>query len=688
MISVDNDTTRFLIIDASAQAAESLLNIFRESGYSTRGTHISSQDELEEVLSGRCDLLLISDISAFSGFQEIFALVNQKDVDLPAIVLSAEDEDQLSLLKMGARAVVPAGHDEYLLSVAQKELIDLKIRRHHRRMSVALHESEKQRRLLLDDQVDAIVYVNHGHIQYANSAFLTLLGVSAEESIDGCAFKDLIAASDQQDIDQFLTGVEESGQALAAIQCTLVTRGGSEIHTRAVISATSFNGEFTLSLQIKPLEPKAARQKPEQPTAEDGTEPVESAEFDQSLDVAIQRAVSGKGKTALCCIHVETFKEIIEQHGESVSEKYLAMVARNLATVFTSAQPLTSIGAGNFAVLLRGGEEQEVKRQADEALSAITGQEVTIDEHSLSVRLSMGAVLLNEKSSDANHLMLYARQATVQAQKNGGNQLVIYQKPKVDSVQAATRQLAGMVSQAMKSGQFQMSYQPVISLTGSDGEYYEVSFRMTDAQGREHSAAEVRPKLEKTALWSKLDRWQLVEAKKELIAKRNQGSDTRLMVHVGGFSVTDNTFLPWLKAALETAGIPAQAISIQLSEQNLTRYPQEASDFLAQLKAMGCQSVISEFGCSLNPLKAIANLKVDWVKLDHSFAEGFRKDGDTSELKKMLEALGKSGKKAVVPGIESPAEMAPVWQFGADFIQGDYVHPPAGAMDFDFGSDS
>lgn len=65
---------------------------------------------------------------------------------------------------MGARAVIPLGNDEYLLNVAQKELKDLNIRRHHRRMSVALHELEKQRRLLLDDQVDAVVYVKSGRI--------------------------------------------------------------------------------------------------------------------------------------------------------------------------------------------------------------------------------------------------------------------------------------------------------------------------------------------------------------------------------------------------------------------------------------------------------------------------------------------------------------------------------------------
>ncbi len=684
MISVDNDTIRFLIVDASAEAAETLLNLFRETGYSTRGSRVNSQEELDDALSGRWDLLLISDPAAFANVQQIIDSVNQKDLDLPVIIFS--DEDHFTFLKMGARAVVPLGHDEYLATIVQKEMADLKTRRHHRRMSIALQESEKQRRLLLDDQMDAVVYVNRGCIQYANTAFMKLLGVAEGQSLDGEPFKNLIAADDQQDVDAFLLGVEESGQALAVIQCLLVAHDGAEIHTRAVISATSFNGEFTLSLQIKPIESTEVVQQLEQSVVGNDVGLVEQAQFEQALAVAIQRAVSDKGNGALCCIHVETFKTIDERYGKPVSEKFLKTVAYTLASHFTNAQPLASIGAGNFAVLLRDGQELAVKSQVEALLGGLA--DVTIDGHSLTVRLSLGAVLLNENSSDANRLMLYARQATVQAQKNGGNQLVIYQKQKVDSVRAATRQLAGMVSQALKNNQFRLSYQPMISLAGSTSEYYEVSSVMTDVQGREHPAGVFRPKLEKTALWSKFDRWQLIAASKELMTKRRQGTDTRLLVHVGGFAVTDNSFLPWLKVALETTGIPPEAIAVQLSEQNLARYPQEVPDFFTALKAMGCQSVISEFGCSLNPLQGIANLDVDWVKLDRSFVEGLRKDGSTKELQKMIEALSKNGKKVVVPGIESAAEMTPVWQFGADFIQGSYVQPPADVMDFDFGSDN
>ena len=405
------------------------------------------------------------------------------------------------------------------------------------------------------------------------------------------------------------------------------------------------------------------------------------------MDIAIQRAVEGKGKSALCYLHLETLKATHEQHGKEVSQKLFKTVAKKITSHLEAMHHVASMGGANFVALLREGEEQDITALVKSLLAAVTGEYIVVDQHLLPVKLSIGAVILSDTVSDADVLTDQSRQATVLAQKQGGNQLCFYQKRKVSSARSVEKQLAGMVSQAIKSKKFRLSYQPVISLAGSPVEYYEVSFVLTDTEGKEHDASEFRPKLEKISLWNKLDRWQLIEASKALMAKRKEGSDTRLLMHFGGFSTTDDTFVPWMKVALKAAGIPPGAIAIELSEQNLVRFSEVIPDFFRSLKEMGCQTVISEFGCSLNPLEGIAHLDIDLVKLDHSFTEGLSRGDNARELQKMIQALSQSGRKVIVPGIEKAEEMTPVWQFGADFIQGSYMQPPSERMDFDFGAD-
>ncbi|MGB1272250.1 MAG: hypothetical protein ACPG5T_09255, partial [Endozoicomonas sp.] len=145
----DKSTIRFLIIDSSSDDAEALLNVFREAGHATRGHQIRSLEDLEGALSEqqKWDLLLIAQPPEDLSLTQVFDCINQQGVDLPSILLAGfnpeepdDETDTLALIKQGVRAVAPEDNDDYLLTVALKELDDLKTRRQHRLMSVALHE--------------------------------------------------------------------------------------------------------------------------------------------------------------------------------------------------------------------------------------------------------------------------------------------------------------------------------------------------------------------------------------------------------------------------------------------------------------------------------------------------------------------------------------------------------------------
>ena len=51
-MDLDNrETIRVLIVDSSEEEAETLLNLFRDAGYSTRAHHVLSMEDLEKALA-------------------------------------------------------------------------------------------------------------------------------------------------------------------------------------------------------------------------------------------------------------------------------------------------------------------------------------------------------------------------------------------------------------------------------------------------------------------------------------------------------------------------------------------------------------------------------------------------------------------------------------------------------------
>lgn len=692
----NRDTLRLLIVDALAEEAEAILNVFRDAGHSTRAHHVVSVESIDEALSGhqKWDLMLISeqDMPEQLTVSSILERIEQQGRDVPAVLMSDHIEDQeiLEYLKLGVRCVIPQHSDETLLITADREIADLNTRRHYRRMSVALNESEKQRRNLLDDQVDALVYVGEGMIRYANPAFNALIGVEARVSLIGKAFKELVAKSDRTDVNEFLTSVEDSGRALAAIQCPLISENG-EIPIRAMITPTSFDGRFTLSLLVRTqeLQQQMSLSETEEANAvkpDSTTRLFDKKQFKEHLDVAIQRVVSEKEKFALMCISMDSLKDLHIKEGKRISHPVLFEVAKRLGLSLIEHKA-ASWGGGRFMVLIKAEDKQNVESVASQVLIEVAETDVMVEEKEVPVKLSLGAIMLTDANSDAKNLMTRARHACDQSLQQGEGKLCFYQKRKINTVRSVEKHLAGMVSQAMQHNRMSLMYQPVISLKGSNFEHYEVMLRMVDARGRVHNAVNFRSKLDKNSLWGKVDRWQVIQAGKDLMNHLSRDHKTRMFMNLGGNVITDKAFLPWMGVALKAAGIKPESVIIELSEQNIVRFNQRVPDFFKAVKDLGCRTSVSEFGCSLNPMDTIAPLDLDFVKVDASFTKDLTSESKDEELKEMVKELSEEGRQIIVPQVESPKAMAPLWHSGVDFIQGTFLQGPSESMNYNFEND-
>ncbi|MRI33706.1 hypothetical protein EOPP23_11985 [Endozoicomonas sp. OPT23] len=691
----NRETLRILVIDASSSEAEALLNVYRDAGYPTRAQHIMSMADLDEALSSdqKWDLILFSNTELPEGvfIQDMLEKVEQQGRDIPSIALSEHPEDDMSeLLKQGIRSVVPSDNDELLLLTSDREVSDLHTRRNYRRMSVALNESEKQRRNLLNDQIDAIIYVAGGKIRYSNPAFNEMVGFDASDNLAGKPFADLIAQNDRKDVSEFLISIEDSGQALAAIQCPLVRKGDSEVPVRVIVSPTSFEGSYTLSLLVRVhdehTESVAEKQEIEAVRPDTETHLFDKKQFSDQLDVAAQRVVSGRDKFALLCITLDSLRELHAKSGKRVSQPVYKEVSRRMGLSLLEHKA-GSWSGDCFMALVQTGDEKAVQELSGQILHDVAAEAIEIEDQEISIQLSIGAVMINDACSDIQTLLVRAKHTAVVSQKKGGGCLSFYKKRRISAVSSVEKHLAGMVSQALQKDNFKLFYQPIVSLKGSTEKHFDVQLRMRDVRGREHESTRFRSKLDKNAMWSKVDRWQVIQAGKELLDGMKKKDNVRLFFHLGGNAFTEKEFLPWMSVAFKAAGIPTSAVVIEMSEQNIVRFHKQAPQFFDAVKGMGFHTGVSEFGCSLKPLDTIEPFNLDYVKLDPSFTKDLTNENEGKELKDMIRVLADKGQKVIVPEVMSAVEMAPLWHTGVDFIQGDFVQEPSSDLDLSFEGD-
>lgn len=136
-------------------------------------------------------------------------------------------------------------------------------------------------------------------------------------------------------------------------------------------------------------------------------------------------------------------------------------------------------------------------------------------------------------------------------------------------------------------------------------------------------------------------------------------------------------FCTWLEKTLRAQQLAADQLVIELTEHS------EHGDFglirqqIAELRSLGCQVAIDDFGTGRSGLKAWAELRPDFVKIDRYFTEPLHRDPVAIEiLRPMLDIAHVLGSRVIAEGIENEHQLELLRGIGVDYLQGFHISRP------------
>ena len=102
---------------------------------------------------------------------------------------------------------------------------------------------------------------------------------------------------------------------------------------------------------------------------------------------------------------------------------------------------------------------------------------------------------------------------------------------------------------------------------------------------------------------------------------------------------------------------------------------------LQNLKHIGLQLAIDDFGLGYSSLSYLKRFPVDFLKIDRSFVEELGREPDgvskgTEIVKAMIELTHALGLKVIAEGVESAEQLRRLRQMRCDFAQGYYFSEP------------
>jgi EAL domain-containing protein (putative c-di-GMP-specific phosphodiesterase class I) len=156
-----------------------------------------------------------------------------------------------------------------------------------------------------------------------------------------------------------------------------------------------------------------------------------------------------------------------------------------------------------------------------------------------------------------------------------------------------------------------------------------------------------------------------------------RGDMPAVSINASVHSLLDLNFPDKLIALANKFGVPAEKITIEITESGLIKELSKSLDVLTRLRMKGVQISIDDFGTGYSMLQQLRRIPATELKIDRSFVNGmFTNDGDRIIVQKTIEIGQELGMKVVVEGVENAAQLEFMRRNDCDMAQGYFFTRP------------
>ncbi|MFC6592761.1 putative bifunctional diguanylate cyclase/phosphodiesterase [Deinococcus lacus] len=241
------------------------------------------------------------------------------------------------------------------------------------------------------------------------------------------------------------------------------------------------------------------------------------------------------------------------------------------------------------------------------------------------------------------------------------------------------RELTRDLQSAVGTGQFELFYQPIISLWRSELSGFEALIRWRHPQRGLVSPVQFIPLAEESRLILPLGEWILRRACGQAVEWKFEQRGLSMSVNVSALQFEQRDFVQSVQMALERSGLPGHCLTLELTESMVLRDIGLAGRHIRQLKESGVRFALDDFGAGYSSLSVLQSLPLDHLKMDRSFLQACRRP-DSKRPRLVLETLvsmaQRLGLTVIAEGVETAEQGELLRHFGCDSAQGYFFGRP------------
>lgn len=404
--------------------------------------------------------------------------------------------------------------------------------------------------------------------------------------------------------------------------------------------------------------------------------------FEDRLELALVRARRRSTMCAVFFLDVDRFKIVNDTLGHRAGDALLREVAARLRGAIRASDTVARFGGDEFAVVCDGlADERDALRIASSLHAALSAPcELEGESHVLST--SIGIALATGREATAEALLRDADAAMYRAKELGRARTELYDerlRARLDARVRVEREL----HQGLEAGELRLVYQPVVSLTTGGIRSVEALVRWDHPERGTLAPGEFLPIAEESGLIVRIGEHVMREACRQAASWRERlGDDAPLPIHVNlaARQLSQTTFVESVVRVLAETGARAADIALEITESSVIENTLLASDMLGELKALGFEILLDDFGIGYSSLGYLQQMPIDVLKIDRSFIDALGADADDERASAIVRAIvgmaDALGIDVVAEGVETDEQARISHALGCSLAQGFHFARP------------
>ncbi|NOX27275.1 MAG: bifunctional diguanylate cyclase/phosphodiesterase [Gammaproteobacteria bacterium] len=452
------------------------------------------------------------------------------------------------------------------------------------------------------------------------------------------------------------------------------TRHGA---TKYLVHTTANKDQISILLEETYQQNLAARQLAESSRYDDLTGLANETALRLVLETSLEHVDFDQVSMTLLSISIDTGKQ-----NASVDKKILSCllpaISRRLEHNLRATDMVSRGKKSGFNILLRHLNAESDSAIVAEKLIETLQSPYNIDERIISISCNIGMALPSVRHCNGQQLIEDADNALTCAQKLGGNHFSYHT---LRARPAESLNLRSRLNEALSQNQFRLVYQPQVDIKNNHVVAIEALLRWQLTPDNLLAPAQFMHHIEQSRHCTKVAHWVIDNVCQQISQWHFADQDKLpISINLSQKQFIDPSLVNTLENALLKYGTNPKQIRLEVNEITLRQNIKHSKETLQQLKQLGIQVSIDDFGTGARTLDTLHSFNVGQVKIDSSLI-GSALDTPTSMeiVDSLIISCHQLGINIAAEAVETQDQLHYLQQKNCDSYQGYLFSKPVTA---------